>query len=119
MGRHKRHPELKRLDGNPGKRVIDDLLIVPEGEPTAPPHLSDDGTACFDMIVGSMPPNLYAAIDTFALTAFAEAFRMPKVAKRGPCHLRGRRLRLASLFTWESDVWGARPPPPPPPSRGS
>jgi P27 family predicted phage terminase small subunit len=80
MGRPRKHPELKRLDGNPGKRPFDDLLIVADGEPTAPEHLSEDGTACFEMIVRSMPPSVYATADTFMLAAFAEAWSMHKRA---------------------------------------
>ena len=80
MGRPRKHPALKRLDGNPGKRPFDDLLIVAEGEPTAPEHLSDDATACFEMIVQSMPPSVYATADTFMLSAFAEAWSIHKRA---------------------------------------
>ena len=80
MGRHKKHPELKRLDGNPGRRPFDDLRIVAEGEPLCPDHLSDDATICFEAIVRSMPPGVYSRVDTYVLAAFAEAWSLHKRA---------------------------------------
>src|SRR5829696_2586273 len=41
-GRPPKSPKLRHLEGNPGKRAIPELLIVPEGAPFAPEHLSDD-----------------------------------------------------------------------------
>jgi P27 family predicted phage terminase small subunit len=89
MGRHKRLPELKRLEGNPGKRPIEDLLIVPDGTAFAPEHLDDDATACLELIRGQMPPNVYASVDSFALSAFATAWA---IHKRASLALQGEEL---------------------------
>jgi P27 family predicted phage terminase small subunit len=80
MGRYKKHPELRRIEGNPSKRAIDELLIVPDGDPIPPDHLSDNATAAFGMIVRSMPPGVYSVVDSFLLAAFAEAWSIHKQA---------------------------------------
>jgi len=80
MGRPKRHPILRRLDGNPGKRPLHHLLIVPDGAPFIPEHLEDDAQACMDLITASMPPGVYAKADTFLLSAFATAWGVHKRA---------------------------------------
>lgn len=79
-GRHRKHPEIRRLEGNPGKRPIDDLLIVAEGEPFAPDHLDDEATACLEMIARHMPPGVYATVDTYVLSAFATAWAIHRRA---------------------------------------
>ena len=48
-GRPPKSPKLRRLEGNPGKRAIPELLIVPEGAPFAPEHLSDDAIGCLEL----------------------------------------------------------------------
>lgn len=73
-------PQLKKLEGNPGKRHIEEIVVQAGGDAYAPDHLNDDATACFEMIKRSMPLRLYAAADTFALSAFATAWAWHKRA---------------------------------------
>lgn len=73
-------PELKRLEGNPGKRPIDVIGLEATGEAFAPDHLNEDATACFELIMRSMPPKTYAEADTFGLAAFATAWAWHKRA---------------------------------------
>ena len=79
-GPNPKHPILKRLEGNPGKRRVDDLLVVAEGEPLCPDHLSDDAAICFEAVVRSMPPGVYSRVDSYMLAAFAEAWSLHKRA---------------------------------------
>lgn len=79
-GRPKKLPQLKKLEGNPGKRHIEEIVVEAGGDAYAPDHLNDDATACFEMIKRSMPPRLYATADTFALSAFSTAWAWHKRA---------------------------------------
>jgi phage terminase small subunit len=73
-------PEMARLDGNPGNRVIIDSGIEALGEPFIPEHLADDAQGCFEVIKRSMPPKVFSALDSFALSAFAVAWAVHKRA---------------------------------------
>jgi len=79
-GRPKKLPQLKKLEGNPGKRAIDEIGLQAIGEAFAPDHLNEDAAACFELIKASMPPATYAKVDTFALAAFATAWAWHKRA---------------------------------------
>src|SRR5215213_8013752 len=79
-GRPPKHPELKRLAGNPGKRPIHDCSVEMQGAAFIPEHLSDDARGCMDMIFASLPPRTYSACDTFLLAAFATAWSIHKQA---------------------------------------
>lgn len=73
-------PQLKRLEGNPGKRPIVDSGIEGLGEPFVPEHLCDDARGCLEVIRSSMPPGIYSALDTYMLSAFAVAWAIHKRA---------------------------------------
>lgn len=79
-GRPRKLPHLKLLEGNPGKRAIEDIGLQATGEAFAPEHLHEDAVACFELIRRSMPPHTYATVDTFALAAFATAWAWHKRA---------------------------------------
>jgi P27 family predicted phage terminase small subunit len=79
-GRPPKHPEIRRLEGNPGHRPIPEPVFVPSDAPWVPEHLSDDAQACMDVIQRSMPPGTYAACDTYMLSAFATAWSVHKRA---------------------------------------
>lgn len=72
--------KLKELEGNPGKRHIEQVLVEAVGKALPPEHLNDEATACFELVKSSMPPDLYGAADTFALAAFATAWAWHKRA---------------------------------------
>ena len=74
MGRPRKSPEARRLEGNPGKRPIPETSIVAGGSVVAPDHLSDDAKACIGIIKRSLPPKTYAACDAFLLSAYASAW---------------------------------------------
>ena len=86
MGRRGPQPKLaviKRLEGNPGKfprHVIEEDGIAGLGEPFIPEHLPDDARGCIEVIVKSMPPGVYSALDSFHLAAFAMAWTIHKMA---------------------------------------
>jgi terminase small subunit-like protein len=83
MGRRGPQPKLaaiKRLEGNPGKHIIEESGIDGLGEPFVAEHLPDDGRGCIEVIRGSMPPGVYAALDSFLLAAFAMAWVIHKRA---------------------------------------
>lgn len=71
---------LKILEGNPGKRVIEESGIEALGEPFIPEHLSDDARGCIEVIKASMPSNIYSALDSFILSAFATSWALHKLA---------------------------------------
>jgi phage terminase small subunit len=83
LGRRGPKPKLAavdRLDGNPGKRVIEESGIEALGEPFVPEHLSDDARGCIEVIKASMPSKIYSALDSFLLSAFATAWALHKLA---------------------------------------
>lgn len=83
MGKRGPKPKLaalSKLDGNPGKRVIEESGIEALGEPFIPEHLSDDARGCIEVIKASMPASVYSALDSFLLSAFATAWALHKLA---------------------------------------
>ena len=55
MGRRKKLAEIDRLEGNPGRRFIEETGIEALGSPFIPEHLSDDARGCIEVIKQSMP----------------------------------------------------------------
>ena len=83
MGKRGPKPKLaalSKLDGNPGKRVIEESGIEALGEPFIPEHLSDDARGCIEVIKASMPSTVYSALDSFLLSAFVTAWALHKLA---------------------------------------
>ena len=83
MGKRGPRPKLaalEALDGNPGKRVIEESGIEALGEPFVPEHLADDARGCIEVIKQSMPSGIYSALDSFILSAFATAWALHKLA---------------------------------------
>lgn len=68
------------LEGNPGKRVIEESGIEALGEPFVAEHLMDDARGCIEVIKASMPASIYSALDSFHLAAFAMAWAIHKKA---------------------------------------
>jgi P27 family predicted phage terminase small subunit len=79
-GPRKKLAALDRLDGNPSRRIIEEVGVEALGEPFIPEHLSDDARGCIDLIKQSMPANIYSALDSFLLSAFATAWAIHKRA---------------------------------------
>lgn len=79
-GPRKKLPQLAKLDGNPGKRPIEEFGIEAQGEPFVAEHLSDDAQGCIEVIKRSMPPRVYSALDSFLLAAFGTAWAIHKQA---------------------------------------
>lgn len=79
-GPRKKLPQLSRLEGNPGQRLIEDYGIEAQGEPFVPDHLSDDAQGVIEVIKRSMPPKVYSALDSFLLAAFGMAWALHKKA---------------------------------------
>lgn len=83
MGKRGPKPKLaavSKLEGNPGKRVIEESGIEALGEPFVPEHLADDARGCIEVIKQSMPSGIYSALDSFILSAFATAWALHKLA---------------------------------------
>lgn len=79
-GPRKKLPALTKLEGNPGKRAIEEFGIEAQGEPFIPDHLSDDAQGCIEVIRRSMPAKVYSALDSFLLAAFGTAWAIHKQA---------------------------------------
>jgi phage terminase small subunit len=71
---------IRRLEGNPGKRIIEESGIEALGSPFVPEHLMDDARGCIDAVKISMPPGVYSALDSFLLSAFGMAWAIHKMA---------------------------------------
>ena len=80
MGRRKKLAEIDRLEGNPGRRLIEETGIEALGSPFIPEHLPDDARGCIDIIKQAMPSSVYSALDSFILSAFATAWAIHKRA---------------------------------------
>lgn len=80
MGRRKKLTALEALEGNPGKRAVEESGIEALGEPFIPEHLMDDARGCMEVIKASMPAKIYSALDSFLLSAFGVAWAVHKRA---------------------------------------
>jgi phage terminase small subunit len=79
-GPRKKSAILKRLEGNPGGKLLEEIGIETVGQPFIAEHLSDDARGCIEMIKASMPSNVYSLLDSFLLAAFATAWATHKRA---------------------------------------
>lgn len=79
-GRRKKLPEIDRIEGNPGKRAALDFGIEALGDVFVPEHLHEDAQGCIEVIKASMPPKIYAKVDSFLLAGFATAWSIHKRA---------------------------------------
>lgn len=79
-GRKRKLKAIDILEGNPSKREIEDYGIKGLGEPFVPEHLMDDARGCIECVKASMPPQVYSALDSFALAAFGVAWALHKEA---------------------------------------
>ena len=78
--RPKKPAAIRRLEGNPGKRLIEESGVEALGSPFIPEHLMDDARGVIDVIKQSMPPGVYSALDSFLLAAFGVAWAIHKKA---------------------------------------
>jgi P27 family predicted phage terminase small subunit len=79
-GRPPKSPEVRRLEGNPGKRPIPKPAVQAKGSPEVPDYLDEDAQACIALIRRSLPPKVFAALDGMLLTTFACAWSLHKQA---------------------------------------
>lgn len=79
-GPKKKLAALEKLDGNPGKRKPIEIEIEASGDVFIPEHLHEDAQACVEVIKASMPPKVYAKLDSFLLAGFATAWAIHKRA---------------------------------------
>jgi phage terminase small subunit len=77
---HRKNAYVQALEGNPSKRVIEDIGIDALGEPFIAEHLMDDARGCVEVIKRSMPRRVYSALDSFLLAAYGMAWAMHKLA---------------------------------------
>ena len=87
-GRPPKPSKLKLLEGNPGRRPINDREPTPTGPLTKPDFISGDAAREWDRAVGAMPPGLYTAADAPVFAVYCVAwvlFRnaLAQVAKEG------------------------------------
>jgi phage terminase small subunit len=73
-------PQIKKLEGNPGKRPIKEPNVRASGAVFIASHLDKDAKACVEVIRSSMPPTCYAACDSYLITAFAQAWALHREA---------------------------------------
>jgi phage terminase small subunit len=80
MGRPRKSPAERLLDGNPGKRPIPVDVFTPEGAPFVPDHLSEDARKCAEFIIRTFRTKRLSAPDSYGLAAFATAWAWHKRA---------------------------------------
>jgi phage terminase small subunit len=83
LGKRGPKPKLaafERLEGNPGKRIIEESGIEALGQPFVAEHLMDDARGCIEVIKASMPSSVYSALDSFLLAAFGTTWALHKRA---------------------------------------
>jgi P27 family predicted phage terminase small subunit len=61
------------MDGNPGKRPINQDIPVSLGMPVCPDHLNEYARKTWNLITDNMPSRLYGAVDTNVLAAYCVA----------------------------------------------
>jgi P27 family predicted phage terminase small subunit len=71
-GPQPKNSQIKRLEGNPGRRPLKSGVKASD-RPICPDHLPEYARACWDRIVASMPPAVYAAADQDLLAAYCIA----------------------------------------------
>jgi hypothetical protein len=76
----KKPAAIRRLEGNPGRRPIEESGIEAQGSPFIPEHLPDDARGVIEVIRQSMPSSIYSALDSFLLAAFGMAWAIHKRA---------------------------------------
>ena len=76
----KKPSAIRALEGNPGRRPIEESGIEALGQPFIPEHLMDDARGCIEVIQQSMPSSVYSALDSFLLSAFGMAWALHKQA---------------------------------------
>lgn len=80
MGRPRKAPDERRLDGNPGKRPIPVELFTPERAAFVPEHLHDDAQGCAEHVIRCFKTKHITAPDSYVLAAFATAWAWHKAA---------------------------------------
>lgn len=79
-GRKPKPAELRRLEGNPGHRPINDDTPQTIGKPECPAYLKDYAFKVWGKIVGSMPEKVYSPADEELLAAYCVAAAMHREA---------------------------------------
>jgi P27 family predicted phage terminase small subunit len=83
-GRRPKPSALKKLEGNPGKRAINQNEPKPTGIPNCPRHLSDEAKAEWKRIARELAAiGLLTSVDRAALAAYCSAYGRWVEAERG------------------------------------
>ena len=72
-GRPRKPNALKILEGNPGKRQLNEDAPSPVGGAEMPVYVKGYAVEIWNQVIGSMPPNLYSAVDSVGLASFCVA----------------------------------------------
>ena len=75
-GRPPKPTKLRKLEGNPGKRRINDKEPQPNGDLLRPAFVSGAAAEEWNRAVGAMPPAFYTAADVPVLTVYCLAWVM-------------------------------------------
>jgi phage terminase small subunit len=81
MGRPRKSPDERLIEGNRSRTPIPVDVYVPEGAPFVPEHLSDDAQACAELIIRSFKVKRLSAPDSYALAMFAGWWAWAKEAQ--------------------------------------
>ena len=65
---------LKRFEGNPGKRKLNDAEPIPVGALKKPSHVTAAAAEEWERVVAAMPPGFYTSADTSTLTVYVSAW---------------------------------------------
>ncbi len=73
-GPQPRPTKLKLLEGNPGKRPINENEVLPLGEIKKPSHITGPAAEEWDRVITSMPGGFYTAADVPTLSTYCVAW---------------------------------------------
>ena len=75
-GRPPKPTKLRKLEGNPGKRRINDKEPAPRGSAVRPDFVTGAAAEEWDRAVAAMPPGFYTSADVPVLTVYCLAWVM-------------------------------------------
>ncbi len=82
MARPKKPTHLKLIEGNPGKRALNEREPKPKGGARAPTLMTPAAKKVWPKLVAAMPPGVFSAADSFILASYCEAVSQHQLATK-------------------------------------
>lgn len=82
MGRQAKPTHLKLIEGNPGKRALNEREPKPTGGARAPTLMTPGAKKVWPKLVAAMPPGVFSAADSYILASYCEAVSQHQLATK-------------------------------------